>query len=460
MFIGRDNEQKIINSLLTSDRFECALIYGRRRIGKTELVKHCIYNSNSKTIFYQCKESTEKDNVGYLTRSIEQCFNLSHLHFDSFFDALEFIFEQSKMKSICLVIDEYPYIRELIKGCDSKLQDLIDRYHNSSKIKFFLIGSSISIMEGLLANSSPLYGRFNRTIKLSQMDYFDSAKFYPSFSNEDKIKLYSVFGGVPLFNARIDEKISANENIIRLIEGSFIDLAAYVEVYLKSELRKMNSANIIFEAIAHGAFHFSDICGKCQKETKTNLNVILRKLIEMDFIEYIHPINDPNNKKKSGYRIKDHIVKFYYRYIYSNDLAMPLLTEEAFFERCIKEDLECAYIPLVFEKVCKEYLIRKNRELALEPPLEDIGTYWYDNPIEKRNGQFDVVGKTKDGYIFYECKYTNTPITDKIIEKEISQVNETTLHPAKYGFFSKSGFKIHKKKDCILIDLKDLFKSK
>ena len=304
MFIGRDDEQKIINSLLTSDRFEYALIYGRRRTGKTELVKHCIYNSNSKTIFYQCKVSTEKDNVGYLARSIEQCFNLSHLHFDSFFDTLEFIFEQSKMKSICLVIDEYPYIRELIKECDSKLQDLIDSYHNSSKIKFFLTGSNIRIMEGLLANSSPLYGRFNRTIKLSQMDYFDSAKFYPSFSNEDKIKLYSVFGGIPFFNARIDEKISANENIIRLIKGSFIDLAAYVEVYLKSELKKMNSANIIFEAIAHGTIHFSDICGKCQKETKTNLNIILRKLIGMDFIEYIHPINDPNNKKNPAIESK------------------------------------------------------------------------------------------------------------------------------------------------------------
>ena len=110
--------------------------------------------------------------------------------------------------------------------------------------------------------------------------------------------------------------------------------------------------------------------------------------------------------------------------------------------------------------MCKEYRIGKNRELPLKPPLEDIGTYWYHNPIEKRNGQFDVFGKTKDGYVFYECKYTNTPITDKIIEKEISQAKETTLHPAKYGFFSKRGFKIRKKKDYILIDLKDLFKSK
>ncbi len=90
--------------------------------------------------------------------------------------------------------------------------------------------------------------------------------------------------------------------------------------------------------------------------------------------------------------------------------------------------------------------------------LIDIGTYWYDNPKEKKNGQFDVVGKCMNGYVFFECKFTESPITDKIVQEEIQQVSMTNLSPVKYGFFSKSGFDLSDKDSYLLFSLEDLYR--
>lgn len=458
MFIGREKEIESLMYLIESDGFKSGTIYGRRRLGKTELIKHCIKKSNCSSLIYQCKESNEIDNCKLLIKAIEESLNIKNIYFDSFFEILEFLFELSLTKKIILVIDEYPYIREQIGGCDSKLQNLIDKYQNESNMKLFLIGSSISVMEEVLNHYSPLYGRFNLSILLKQMDYYDSAKFYPTFSNEDKVKLYSVFGGVPFYNAQIDAKQTVKENIIRLISGTFSSLRDYLQTYLKMELRKINNANIVFEVIANGAFHYSDILSKSHIDSSPSLNTILQKLIKMDLIEYVFPINDNKNKQKSGYRISDLTLRFYYKYIYKNESIHNILEDDVFYDKFIKNDFEEEYVPLIFEEICKQFLIRKNKKMEIEPLLIDIGTYWYDNPIDKVNGQFDVVGKCQQGYIFFECKYKKSKVNDSVISQEIEQVYKTNLNPVQFGFFSKSGFDLSKKYDYYFYTLEDLYK--
>lgn len=151
------------------------------------------------------------------------------------------------------------------------------------------------------------------------MDYYDSSKFYSSFSSDDKIKIIFCFLWGQYYNIQIDERQTVKENIIRLISGTFSGLKDFVETYLKMELRMINNADIAFDTIANGAFHCSDILSKSQIETSTTLNNIIQKLIKMDLVEYICPINDKSNKRKSGYRIKDLSLRFYYNYIYKNE---------------------------------------------------------------------------------------------------------------------------------------------
>ena len=456
-FIGREQEQKIIHNMLQKDGYQGCVIYGRRRMGKTELVRKCVFDSALPYIIYQCKESTEHDNLEMFTSLIRITLKNPYLAFDGFLDAVRYLFEYSKEHPMILVLDEYPYLRTIIDGCDSKIQNIIDDYSLTCNMKFFLLGSSISTMEDVLSSNSPLYMRFQSSLLLKQMDYYDSSKFYPGFSNEDKVRLYSAFGGVPYYNAQIDEKISARENIIRLISGQFSGLREFLDTYLKQELRKVNNANVVFESIALGAFHYSDIFSKSHVDSSPALNTILQKLIKMDLIEYVSPINNKNDKQKSGYRISDYCVRFYYNYIYRNESAHQILDDDAFYDHFIHHDFETSFIPKAFEEISKQFLIRMNKKGNMTTLLLDIGTYWYDNPKEKKKGLFDVVGKTKDGYVFFECKYKNEPIDESIIEEEITQVSMTSLKPVQYGFISKSGFRTKKTYPYLFYTLDDMY---
>lgn len=441
-FIGRREEQKTIDAILSKKGYQGCLIYGRRRMGKTELIKHCLKSKESPVIIYQCKESSEQDNAALLTELIQRVLGVKYLHFDRFMEAVEFLFDYAESKPLYFVLDEYPYIRDLISGCDSLLQEVIDRHSMSTSIKFFVLGSSISAMKEIQEKGSPLYMRFTNSILLKQMDYHDSAEFYPSFSAEDKVRLYASFGGVPFYNAQIREDISVKENIISILSGQFSGLKDFLDIYLKTELRKINSANVVFECIALGTFHFGDILSKTHLESSAALCAILQKLIKMDLIEYVAPINDLKNKHKSGYRISDFALRFYYNFVYRNASAHLILSDEAFYDTFIAEEFERKLVPEVFECVARQFLVRQNKAGLIKPPLLAIGTFWYDEPIAKKNGQFDVVAKREDGYCFFECKFMASPIDDKLIEEEIEQVNRTNLKPVRCGFFSKAGYNL------------------
>ena len=122
-----------------------------------------------------------------------------------------------------------------------------------------------------------------------------------------------------------------------------------------------------------------------------------------------------------------------------------------------EEKPDTKHVPKIFENICKQYLIRQNRKGALDEVFEKIGKYYYDDPIERKNGEFDIVTQDDHGYIFYEAKFRKDPVTESMIQNEIRQVNQTGLNCYKYGFFSRSGFLCKPAENLILIDLKELY---
>ena len=171
-------------------------------------------------------------------------------------------------------------------------------------------------MKSLLLSENPLYGRVDLMINLKPMDYYESALFYPDFSNEDKIRLYSVFGGIPYFNKCIDSSLTVRENIVDLIASPGARFENEVSMYLKSEISKITNANEVFEALAHGFSRYSDILSQSHVSSAPTMVDVLDKLIRMEVVQRLTPINDENNKRKAGYYIIDNLSLFYYRYIF------------------------------------------------------------------------------------------------------------------------------------------------
>ena len=426
-------------------------------MGKSELIKQVLRESDIAGIYYECKQTTEMNNVESLAVLIAGEFHLPRPAFANMEEVLDFLFQKACGQKMIFVLDEYSYLRDCVTGMDSILQSLIDKYSESSSIKLILCGSFVDIMKSLLYNENPLYGRVDLTINLKPMDYFESSLFYPEFSDEDKVRLYSVFGGIPYFNRLIEPGLTVRENITELIASPGARLENEVSMYLKSEISKIINANEVFDALARGFSKYSDILSQSHVSSGPAMVDVLDKLMRMEMVEKQAPINDENNRKKMSYRIVDNLSLFYYRYIFRYLSQMNVMEPETFYDRYIKEDFETVYVPRIFETVCRQYLIRLNRRGLLEEPFEKIGKYYYDDPVRKRNGEFDIVTKDAKGYIFYEAKFRKEPVTQEMIQAEISQVKETGFECYKYGFMSRSGFTAKQEESLILISLEEMY---
>ena len=458
MFYGREEQKKRLLTMINRDEQMISLIYGRRRIGKSELIKHTLKESNVKSIYYECKQTAEANNVDSLSEIIGEEFDFPKPSFRNMEEVLNFLFKRSEEMPLILVLDEYPYLRECIKGLDSILQSIIDKYKDTAHMKFIICGSYVDTMRALLAKQNPLYGRIDLTIELKPMDYYESALFYEGFSDEDKVRLYSVFGGVPYYNRLVDSNKSVRENIIELIASPGARLENEVSMYLNSEISKITNANEVFEALARGFSKFKDILDQSHVSSGPTLVDVLDKLIRMDVVKKETPINDENNKKKAGYFISDNLSLFYYKYVFRNISRMNIMDVDVFYDKYIAEDFETKHVPKIFEDICRQYLVRCNKKGLLSEPFEKIGKYYYDDPINKRNGEFDIVTLDDKGYIFYEAKFRKDAITEAMIEEEIAQIKQTNLDCYMYGFLSRSGFACDESEDRILISLDEIYR--
>ena len=456
-FIGRKEFLNKLKKQVDTDEMSFSLIYGRRRVGKSELVKETLRCANEKSIYFECKQVAEESNVASLSAIVSDVMELPKLGYTDIESLLDYIFKLAVNEKLILVLDEYPYLRESVKGLDSILQSLVDRYRESSKLKVIILGSYVEIMRSLLEHSNPLYGRVDLTIDLKQMDYYESALFYPEFSPEDKVRIYSVFGGIPYYNRLIDDKKSVRDNMIDLIASSGARLENEVSMYLSAETSKIINANEVFEALARGYSRYSDILSQSHVSSGPTLIDVLDKLIKMEVVVKTAPINDPNNKRKAGYQIADNLSLFYYRYIFKYLSQMKIMDSSVFFSKYIEKDFEENYVPHQFEEICKQYLIRENKAGNINPVFEKIGKYYYDNPKEHTNGEFDIVTEDELGFAFYEVKFRKAPVTKSMVENEIAQVDATGLKCYKYVFFSRSGYEEMDYDNVVKIDIKALF---
>ena len=381
--------------------------------------------------------------------------------FDSFRKILKYIFELSKEQKLILIIDEFPFLIEENKTIVSDLRDFIDEYNSISKMKIILSGSLVEVMKSLNDGASETYGRFTSIIPLEPFDYLGASKFYSNYKDEEKIFMYSIFGGVPFFNKLIDSEKTPLENLKCLLLEKNSILKLEVENTIMSEINKISLANSVLNIFSEGSTKYSHVVKKItiNKNAKINPDYIFKKLINLEIIEKVAPINDANNKKRTFYRFKDNLMEFYYRYIYRYKNANSYLSVDDFYEEFVKEDLMNKYLPYKFESISKEFLIRANKVHKINPLFYDIGTYSCNDEKHKINRQFDLVTKDKNGYIYYECKYKNKPISRSVVREEEHQILNSGLNVYKLGFISKSGFDEGLEKDKYnLFALDDFYK--
>ena len=318
MFIGREREVAALDRLYESNKFEFAVIYGRRRVGKTALINHFI--DNKEAIYFMGVESNEKQNLENFSKSIIEYSSgiEAETSFLSFQAALEYVFKLAEKKRLILAIDEYPYVARSSKSLASTLQLLIDKYKDTSQLMLILCGSSMSYMEDeVLAYKSPLYGRRTAQMKIQPFSFEETCRCFKNFSDEDKALAYGIVGGTPQYLLQIDDRLSIEDNIKNTYLNPISFLYEEPTNLLKQEVREPAIYTAIITAIAVGASRMSDISNKVGEDSNICANY-LKSLINLGIVKKETPYGEKTSRK-SIYSIEDNMFRFWYRFVPNNN---------------------------------------------------------------------------------------------------------------------------------------------
>ena len=219
MFYCRNNELAKMEKRYRGGGFECVVIYGRRRVGKTALINE--FCQDKKKIYFSALDTTPQENLRSLSKAISECENegaLSAAEYKSFEDAFDRISYLAGKDRIVFVIDEYPYLAKSEPSISSRLQHLIDHAWKDSQLYLILCGSSMSFMEyQVLGYESPLYGRRTAQFKIEALNYKETAVFNPDLSEEENALIYGITGGIPHYINKLNVDTDLDEAILKNI---------------------------------------------------------------------------------------------------------------------------------------------------------------------------------------------------------------------------------------------------
>lgn len=450
MFIGRQKElSSLIKELSSWEKRTAVLVYGKRRVGKSTLIKEASRSFNGLVINHLCVTSTFEGNLELIYRSVSEGLSLPKMYFDSLFDMMEYL--QTLDKKILLIIDEYQYLKQTKKKneVDSYVQAVIDRLPNN--VKLILCGSYVTVMKELLLEDNPLFGRFSLIQHIHDFDYYEASLFYQNLPVRDKVAFYGVFGGCPYVLENLNVEKTVKENIIDLLLPETGIIRTHIENIMLKEIQKSFDARIL-EALGNGKKRYTEIKDKIGGPETGLLDKQLKILLDMETIQKTEPINCRNDRKKLFYEISDNLMRFYFSFIFGVAGTISRIGEEQFFNRNIEKNLE-QFISRRLEGLTLQFFHRMSL-MGKYANIDDFGSYWYDDPKTKTNGEFDcVIKRSGELYDFYECKYFNRPMSLSECNKERDQLkNIKGIKVSKIGFVCTGGFAFDDNQEFILID--------
>lgn len=463
MFHCREKELNDLNKRFFKNDFECIVVYGRRRVGKTALINE--FCKGKSTVFFSALNASPHENLEALSKAI---YEKSHPGaetapvYPSIDAAFAEITKMAENERLVFVIDEYPYLAKSDKSVSSRLQHIIDHTWKNGKLFLILCGSSMSFMEyQVLGYESPLYGRRTGQLKIQALTYKEITEFNPSLTYEQQALVYGITGGIPHYI----NKLNIDDDIDEALKENLFNTSGYLfeepENLLKQELREPAIYNSVITAVAGGASHSNEIATKVGIES-TICAKYLKVLLDLGILVKETPITEKPGKK-TVYAIGDIFFRFWYRFVPKNISAISADKIDRIYDSVMKKYYS-EYMGLVFEHMCREYLFRYAENIPMV--LSDIGQWWGTDSKTRKEVQIDIVGTPAEGneYIIGSCKYRNTPVgTDEL--DLLRNYADVFGKGDKYHFyiFSKSGFtqsltEAARRGEVTLVSLEEMYK--
>ena len=432
-FVNRTEELTRLRDLYDSDEAELAVIFGRRRLGKTALVKESL-TAHDDAILYQAKQKTSALQLQQFIETAAKSYPGVARIREDWEEILRYLAEQDAI----VVLDEFPYLVEQEESLPSVLQAMFDYELDDSAATFVLVGSSISMMEdAALLGNSPLYGRSSLKLDLRQLPFQAAMEFFDdAYSPDEQIRTWGVFGGVPYYLEEVSPEATLAENIQRTILSRHGTLHNEPDYVLRMELTEPTRYFSILEAIAGGNTSRNEIAGTTGIDYN-QLSKYLNRLSRLRLVDQHVPITEQKERsKRSRYRIRDPFFRFWFRFVYGTGEQYDELGIEA-YDALIEPEL-ADFVSHSFEELCYGAL----RALYPEHTITHTGQWWYDEH------EIDVVGLTAGKTVIVgECKFQQSPLGYDALSTLRDHTDELRWSPqdgsdrvVEYALFSRSGF--------------------
>lgn len=454
MFVNRTRELAFLNARHASAQAELVVLYGRRRVGKTELLR--TFCQDKPHIFFVADLGAEEGRLAEFTRQISSYITGDPsllAPFATWDAAFSFLANQTQARQessrLIVVLDEFTYLIDVNPALPSILQKLWDSQLQHTSLMLVLCGSYVGMMEQeVLAYRSPLYGRRTGQWRLQPLSFWDARRMLPRFSVDDQVRAHAILGGIPAYLRQFNDAHSLLHNV----EHNILALGQFLydepRFLLLQELREPSRYFAVLEAIAGGRTRLNEIA-QAAKIAPTSVSFYLKTLQEMGLIDRIVPVTETNPAKSRWgiYTLTDPFFRFWFRFLYPNRSLLERGETGPVLAR-IRQELD-QYTGPAFEAICREAVWRAAGNLLPGFTPTAAGRWW------NRQEEIDLVAlgssPTGPAVLLGECKWSSKPVGVNVLAdlKRKAQAlaadqgwaeGDPAAQAIAYALFARAGF--------------------
>ena len=404
-FFDRTTELAFLDGLAATDTPKLLVVYGRRRVGKSELLKRFVQEAGG--VYLEARQESDRDTLRRFGLALSQRFKDNVLAASplSSWDALFEYLQERVPEGTPIVFDEFPYVVEANPAVPSILKSHWDNALSKRRSFIILCGSSVRMMERLLGYNSPLYGRRTQQLKVSPLGFFDAVRFMPkSLAAQRMVEFYSVLGGTPAYLLEFDFGKDLWSNIAQKVMPTTTFLNQDVLFVLREELDEPRNYFSILKSIAKG----NSTLGLITNETGLDKQLVgkyLSVLRELDVVQRRVPVTErrSENSRKGVYEVKDPFFRFWFRFVFDAQPQGSLSNAQAVESR-VKPHIN-AFVGKEFERIALSWLNSK--------PNDKLAGYFF-GPWWDKSSEIDAVGLEPHGRkaVLFEVKWSDLALTD------------------------------------------------
>lgn len=440
MFLNRRRELSYLDTRYRRSQAEIAVLYGRRRVGKSALVYE--WSKDKRRVFFFAQRLDSPTLLRQFSRELALLQQTADavpedFSYPDWEAAFRVMGELARQERLVVIIDEYPYLVEMVPGISTILQKVWDLVLQHTQIYLILTGSLLSVMRRhLLAVDAPLYRRHTWPYELQPLQVRDLAPFFPQRSPTELVDTYAVLGGMPHYLVTVDRNATLLENIGQDILSPTGSLFDEPRLQLHEELRgDIENYLRILGAIATGAHQRIEIANGSGLDDTNKTGWYLANMVELGLVEHRQPVaRIPKRQRWGTYHLRDPFFRFWHRWVLPRRNYLEIGQGQRELLDQIRQNMFTIVAP-VWEEIARSYLYTVTARGEIPMRIEEVGSWW------SRQAQLDIVAvnRAERRAIFGEAKWQRATVTqeevNRLVNRGLRWLDGDTYWDVHYVFF-------------------------